>query len=198
MVITAQQATTRLNSEKNLANRFSRKATSPSYAEDKPSKISSDDNDSTNQATVTIHEVPILRPGNNRSHLSVEQRNEIAIRSKAGEKGTKLAKEFGVTSGKVSMLKTGNHTPGKTDEDAVSNEVRTIQDKALSKLMTCLNLMDDDKLSGCNAKDLSSIAVNAARIVEKMSPKDVAPQQTTVIIYSPELRNESTFKTVNV
>jgi hypothetical protein len=64
--------------------------------------------------------------------------------------------------------------------------------------MTTLGLITDDKLSGCSAKDLSVIASNMGRVVEKTLPKAEAPDRLTLIVYSPQVRSENSYASVDV
>lgn len=165
MEISQKQAEERLNNPENLASRFS------------------------------VIEIPIMRPGKNRPNLTPAQREEIAIRSRTGEKQTDLAKEFGITQGNVSHIERGKT---EIDETTVTPAVQSIQDKALNRLMSTLGLLDDDRLSGCNAKDLSVIAGNMAKVVALTTAKEKSDNHTTVIVYSPETRGEHTFRTASV
>lgn len=171
MFLTDEQAKERLNSEKNLANRFS------------------------SNRQVTIEEREILRPGKNRENLKEEVRDEIATRARLGEKGTSLAKEFGVTQGEVSAIKTGK-VP--IDEEKVGKTISEVRDRALDRLMSSLGLLTDDKLSGCSAKDLSVIASNMGRVVEKTFPRSEGSDKINLIIYAPELRQEKSYNVIEV
>jgi hypothetical protein len=64
--------------------------------------------------------------------------------------------------------------------------------------MASLGLLTDDKLTGCSAKDLSTIASNMGRVVEKIQDKVETPDNINFIIYSPELKQERAFKTIEV
>jgi predicted transcriptional regulator len=173
MLLTEEQANERLNSEKNLANRFSR----------------SDEG--------RIEERVINRPGKEQGlgNLSPEAKNEIAIRSRLGESQVALANEFGVTQPTVSYIERGKT---KTDEEKVESAINQVRDKALERLMHSLGLITDDKLSGCSAKDLSTIASNMSRVVEKTIPRAEVDNKINLVIYAPELRQEKSFKTIEI
>jgi hypothetical protein len=173
MILTERQAEERLKSENNLANRFS----------------------SSNQKSVTIKEIPIPKLGREGT-LNRDTRNEIAIRSKLGEKGSDLAQEFNVTNSAVSNLK--NDKVKGVDEILISETMTKVRDKALDRLMMSMGLITDDKLSGCSAKDLSVIASNMGRVVEKTLPKAESHDHVSLIIYTPELKRENQFQVVEI
>ena len=147
---------------------------------------------------VGIIEITKQRPGRNEGvkNLDEEERNQIAIRSRTGETQTSLAHEFNVTTDTVCKIENGK-VKG-IDEERVAREVNDIRDKALQKLMASLNLLSEEKLSKCNARDISTVSANMSRVVEKMMPKENQIQNTQVIIYAPELRQEKYFDVVEV
>lgn len=186
MFLTNEQAEVRLNSEKNLANRFAR-------GNDKkvPEKVTE-----ITQAEVIITEKVIHLPGKNGINLSEEVRTEIATRARLGESQTNLASEFNITQANVSSIERGR-TKG-IDEVKVEETTNRARDLALERLMQSLGLLTEDKLSGCSAKDLSVIASNMGRVVEKINPKTVQADNINFIIYAPELKQERAYETVEI
>lgn len=146
----------------------------------------------------SVIEIPIQRRGKKEGskNLTPSVREEIAVRSRTGESQKSLANEFKTTQANVSNIEIGKT---KVDEPKVSSSVQAIQDKALERLMESLGLLDQDKMSGCNAKDLSVISANLAKVIQQTTPKEESKTNgTTVIIYAPEQRAEHTFKTVQI
>lgn len=175
MLLTEEQAEERLNSENNLANRFGNSSRAPQVLE-KVIKIPGKDKGSSN--------------------LSIEERTEIATRARLGESQGKLAKEFNVTQPNISSIERGK-TKG-IDEEQVEGTINKVRDKALDRLMTSLGFLTDDKLSGCSAKDLATIASNMGRVVEKTMPRAEAPDKINLIIYTPELKSEKSFNVIEI
>lgn len=170
MYLTEEEARARLNSENNLANRF------------RPSS--------------SVTEEVIKSPGKNRANLTEEERTEIATRSRLGEKIKVIAREKGITPQTVTNIKSGK-TQG-IDEEQVESILADVRDVAISRLMASMGLMTDDKMSGCSAKDLSVIAANMGRVVDKTLPKSDQGDTVNLIIYSPEMKQEKSFKSVEV
>jgi transcriptional regulator with XRE-family HTH domain len=187
MLLTEDQAQERLNSSNNLANRFSN---------GKVVEVEESEN-GTESEEIRIQEILLKRPKRTGvAGLSVEQRDEIALRARAGEHQSSLAEEFGISQPNVSYIESGK-TKG-ISEDKVNKQVAAVQDKALQRLMSALNLLDEDKLSGCSAKDLSTIASNMGRVVEKTLPKTPETDRINLVIYAPELKPEKSYKTVEI
>jgi len=80
----------------------------------------------------------------------------------------------------------------------IEQTIVEVKDRALDRLMHTLGLLTDDKLSGCSAKDLSVIASNMGRVVERTSPKEERPDGLTFIIYAPELKQERAYDVVEI
>lgn len=200
MFITEDQARARLESENNLANRFKKpdedcSVLTESILTEKENPENTSSNNSSN-SPIEIRE--IKGPGRNKDSrpYGTKLTTEIAIRAKLGEKQEKLAQEFGTAQSHISSIKNGKVK--SVDEQAVDLVIGEVRDKALDRLMSSLGLLTDDKLSGCSAKDLSAIAANMGRVVEKTNPKSDSPDKINLIIYSPELKNEKSFNIVEI
>jgi hypothetical protein len=81
---------------------------------------------------------------------------------------------------------------------AVNQTTEKIRDLALEKLMSSLGIISDETLSSCSAKDASMVARNLAGVVEKLSPRDQATTQATLVIYAPQQRDERHYQTIDV
>lgn len=201
MLLTNKQANERLNSEKNLALRFKKDNNSSFQNEVKPSSIISEVKPLISEVKpspiISIDERTILSPGKNRINLTESERTEIAIRARSGsESQTQIARAMD-----VNVLTVGNIHHGKVkgiDEEKVEKVINQVKDRALDRLMQSLGLLTDDKLSGCSAKDLSVIASNMGRVVEKIQTKVETPDNINFIIYAPELKQEKSFDVVEI
>lgn len=174
MLLSESEALERLSSPRNLANIFGQKKASD------------------------VIEIPIHRPGRKAGvpNLSPVERNEIAFRSKMGETQTALAQEFGTSQPHVSQIANGKDS--SLDQDAISRRLSEVGDAALDKLVESLGLIDREKLKKETASGLSKIASNLSAVIERTQPKENVAQQTTVIVYTPELRKEASFKVIDV
>jgi hypothetical protein len=177
MFLTEEKARARLSSASNLANRFGK------HAAEKPDNVT---------------EITLNTAGRNKGTqtISQETRDEIALRTKMGEPHREICKDYGIVHQAVTEIAVGRAGKVSKNFDSVLSEVR---DRALERLMSAMGLISDDKLSGCSAKDLSSIAANMSRVVERTIPNGTeSGTQVNVVIYSPEPRQEKYYKTVEI
>jgi hypothetical protein len=149
------------------------------------------------ESEYSITEKVLPLSGKNRINLTEKERTEIALESRLlGTPRSELAQNYNVTTQSITNIKRGKIQG--INESKIEEVTNKIKDKALERLMHSLGLLTDDKLSGCSAKDLSVIASNMGRVVEKISPKNEVPDNINFIIYSPELRQERSFKTIEI
>ena len=75
-----------------------------------------------------------------------------------------------------------------------------VRDIALGKLILAVNSMTDDKFKNADLKELSTVAANLSRVVDKSLPQDSdgSQGQTNIVIYAPQLSDESQFKTMEI
>jgi transcriptional regulator with XRE-family HTH domain len=168
MIISEEEARRRQESPDNLANRFN------------------------------IHHERIEHAGRKpgQKNLPIETKDEIALRSRIGEKQAILANEFNVSQNEISEIERGNIK--SINEAKVERQLGEVRDLALEKVMLSLGLITADKLSGCSAPELAHISNNLGNVVSRTIPN--ANQQTSVnlIVYSPEPRKESSFKVIEI
>jgi transcriptional regulator with XRE-family HTH domain len=149
---------------------------------------------------ITLASLP--RTGRRGPWLPTEKRTEIAIAARTsglsgGPKETQqeIAERFGISRQGVAHIKEG---AGTVDNKAVEQAIESARNKALDRLMASLGLLTDDKLSGCSARDISSIAANMSRVVEKTMPDRDRMGNINLVIYSPELKTEKSFEVVEI
>lgn len=182
----------RLQSPDNLVNRFSRipnKVSAILPSEPLPLQKIEDN--------LTIVEKKVGRP-TGEPLVPKFVRTIMAIEARTGSNQSSIAKEFGVSQPEVSYCKTGKVATNKTTVEAVVSQVR---DAALEKLMRTLHLIDDDKLSGCGAKDLAIIGKNLSGVVNNMrggSSEQTNNQQVNFVIQQTNPKSEAQYETVQV
>jgi len=80
--------------------------------------------------------------------------------------------------------------------DKVRNKIRG---RAQNKLALALKHITEDKLEGSRATDLSTIAANLSKVVDKTTPKSEGPSVTNNIhFYSPQQIGPNNFETIDV
>jgi hypothetical protein len=123
-----------------------------------------------------------------RANLSREAKVNIAVRAKLGEDQATIARDYNTVPEAVSRIK---HGATSVDTVEVEKKLTGIQDTALLKLMSSLNLITDDKLKKLSAKELSSFAANMSRVVKDTLPEQDKNQAVSIHLYAPEIRQES-------
>lgn len=178
MFKTEEQINERLNSSRNLVNRFGKKE----IARVPPQNVE-----------IT----PLKQPGNvEKPKLDPEQKDEIALRARLGERQTSLAKEFGVSQSAIGEIEQGRT---KVNEDLVNGRMDAIQDVAMTKLLESLGYLTPEKMDKCKAVEISSIAANMSKVVGNVRGKDVNQGVNVhVQVFAPEIRHEGNFKTIEV
>lgn len=103
-----------------------------------------------------------------------------------------VARELGLTKNQVISAKHSS-----VIAPAVKAGVDRVRELALDKLMLSLGLMTEEKLDNASLKDLSIVAANMSRVVEKTSPKE-SSENIKLVIYAPTLRSEKSYGEIEV
>lgn len=177
MILSESVALDRLNSEENLVNRFSLTPT---------------------KDNVTV--MPLGRGGKESGFKNFPQytRNLIAVMTRSGQMNqVEAAAAFGTSQQNVSKIENG--LTKSVDEKAVESLLAPIRDVALERLQASLGLITDDKLANCKAIDLSNIASNLSRVVDKTLPRTrEGGTNVQVVVFSPETRREENYRSIEV
>lgn len=199
MILSEEAAKARLGSPNNLANRFGRPVPSESVvpeAAETPNEYSEMAPSSDPRSAVTIEKM--TRPGNPGYRLPVEVKNVIATLSRSGVPQKELAEAFDTTQAEVSQIERGKVK--SVDESIVEKKLFSVRESALDRLTQAVLGITDDKMSNVKATDLSNIAKNLAFVVERTAPRQDLPggSAAQIIIYAPSLRDENSYKVVEV
>jgi DNA-binding CsgD family transcriptional regulator len=173
MQIDAQELERRLNSPKNLVNTVlvpSPAAAGIKVIPQEPRK---------NTPQVTDRETRIL----------------AGALAAQGESCSLVARELGLTEQQVHSAK---YSQKPEIKEPIRNITERVRDLAIEKLMLAMGLMTEEKFDGVPLKDLSLIAANMSRVVEKMSARDAVTNNFQLHIYAPQQRTESHYKTVDI
>ena len=118
----------------------------------------------------------------------------------------RLADSFGgISQPTLSTYGTGQVSRGiksnKSDDmyEYVNGRKTKITKRALNKLNLAMSLMDETKLMGCDAKELSTVAKDMAQIVKHMEPSKQVEEIKEAVqfhFYAPQVRNENHYETV--
>ena len=121
-----------------------------------------------------------------------------------GTPASELERTFGVSRSSITAYKhgaTSTKTYDKPNEKLQTVVERTrekIHSRASHKLLSALKHITEDKLADTKAGELSSIAANMSRVIEKTSPKEQTVNQTNIVFYSPAQIHERNFEVVDI
>ncbi len=158
-----------------------------------------------NLANLAVTHAPMPRRGSGKRGAGLPEFLRDTMANLAEQDDVKqkdVAEAFEVSDAEVSFCRSGR-IGGKepTAERAEKRDERLekIKDVALIKLMASLNLIDDDRLEKCSAKELSAVAGNLSKIVKDHTDASVSgAPQVNVVIYSPEAKTEKNYRVVDV
>lgn len=199
MFLDEETAKSRLNSESNLINRILGISNSNS-------EISDSDSDSEIQRNLNL-EFP------EKSNLVSESKSRVLNKNRSGRlkgipdfdpmtneiAGTlahfdtqkNVARAFGMTQANVGLLENGRERKRDPElNDRIERNLGIVRDKALDRLLSSIDLITEDKLESIGAKDLSTVASNLSRVVEKTLPKrEESRVNSQLIVYAPTILN---------
>lgn len=116
-------------------------------------------------------------------------KNTAATLVALGEKTSIVCAELGLSPKQVYSAKNAVQ---------VQNTLDRVRELALDKTLIALGLMTDDKFANANLKDLSTVAANLSRVVDKMSPRESLSQTVQFIVHSPETKSLGSYRVVDV
>ena len=193
MFLSQEEAERRLNSPENLLNKLAPaesnkgKNDEPRGKQDPTYKPA--DTEKSSETGQLIREFPTIR-GRPSDHE--ERAREAALRLAAKSDRTGAVGYY--ISGNEQIIKRAS--PDSLAFQKAAERLEEVRDIALEKLILAVNNMTEDKFKKADLKDLSTVAVNLGRVVEKASPSESirAGEQTNIVIYAPQLADESRFK----
>lgn len=197
MRISEEQLKQRLGSTKNLAALSERSSFSvPPPPANNPPKNSSTP---AKKPTTITREIGKPRRG---AQLPEPIRDTIgSLAAMKVDTQENIAQAFGINQPMVSQAKTGRvgGRPANVERaEKASERVETIKDTALARLMASLHLLDEEKLAELDAKGLSQVSTNMAKVVSSFNEQTQAGIHTNIVIYAPEMKREEKFKVVEI
>lgn len=104
------------------------------------------------------------------------------------------ADSFGVSQPMARLYEHGMTKGSK----GVAPKVQESHDAAIDAMLSAIKAIPDRIPNVKKATDLSTIAANMARVVEKTTPKELEGKSNVqVIFFSPRIKDESEYETVN-
>jgi hypothetical protein len=148
--------------------------------------------------------LPAKGRGNNKATPD-SLRKLIASDAINGASAASVSDAYGVSESSVSAYKNGatsttTYHEGRGElKDYVDMTRDRIKSKAQNKLLLALKHMTEDKIKEVKPIELSTIAANMSRVVEKMTPRNEGPTvQNNIVFYSPKQISKENYETVDV
>jgi len=182
MFLDPEKAEERLNSPNNLANRL---------AEFRREKKTLEENGNI-----------LINPGRQLPRLPPQVKEELKEKALSGLYTRKeLAEQYGVSPPAITNLKKKAEKEEETKKSSVREAFLTqaLQDIASEKMLLAMGLITEDKLATLKARELAQISSSLASVVSATSPKTGnAGTAINLVVYSPEVRQESSYKMVEI
>lgn len=195
MRIDETEAKRRLSSSRNIAD-LGRKQDSSIRPLDSPS--------SSQETGSNITHEEIIRGRHTGSRNVPEPvRDLMASMVIDGASAASVGRALGVSGDVAERSATGRvgGRPANADRlSKIKERKLDIQDSALVKLMRSLELIDDDKLLECSAKELSGISSNLAKVHSTLEEKSDggAGNNVNIVVFAPQQKREDRYKVVDV
>ena len=129
----------------------------------------------------------------------------VAESSLNGAAARDVADAFNVSESSVSAYKNGAtstttyHEPSPQLKEYVDLTRDKIKSRAQNKLLLALKHMTEDKIKEVKPIELSTIAANMSRVVEKMTPKNEGTTvNNNIVFYSPKQISKENYETIDL
>jgi hypothetical protein len=131
-------------------------------------------------------------------------RRLIANDALDGMPAKEISQAYNVSESSVSAYKNGATSTSSYDKPAtglgefVDAKRDRIKNKAQNKLLLALKHITEDKLKDAKVIELSTIAANMSRVVEKTTPKTESVINNNIVFYSPQQIGKENYEAIDV
>lgn len=137
-------------------------------------------------------------------NLTPEMRKLIAEEALvSGRSQEDIAKEYGVSVDAVRAYKNGATSCATYNQpnEELAPHVAQVRDeiklKAQNALLTAIQSLTDEKISGAKAKDIAGIAKDMSSVLRNIEPQSSGPViNNKVLVYSPRVKEEDDYKVI--
>jgi len=144
--------------------------------------------------------------GRNSAKATPESLRKLIAHDALSGNGTdeEIAEAYGVSQSSVNAYKNGAtstttyHEPAGALKEYVDLTRDKIKNRAQNKLLLALKHMTEEKIAETKPIELSTIAANMSRVVEKMSPKEQTTVNNNIVFYSPKQISKENFETLDL
>lgn len=105
---------------------------------------------------------------------------------------------FGLSQQAISQYANGKHKDTEA-KDLIKKSIASVHEKALDGMLSCLDFIKPKLENVKKATELSSIASNLARVVEKTSPKEAnVTTNVQIVVHQPRSHSEEEYESIAV
>jgi hypothetical protein len=205
MFIKPDVAKTRLDDDENLVSLVIKQSGLDKSSEFPitPEVVDEDDEVSEQAREAIVGTVKPHHPGRTNGSKGVPDEFKVAAGLMAHFDSVRnVASALGLDKMTVNAARNGESSTGKRDENLrskIEEDLTTVRDKALDRLLSSLNLLDDRKIEKASARDISGISANMAKVMAMTLPKEQeVVSRAQLIVYAPTQINESKFEVVEI
>jgi hypothetical protein len=147
-------------------------------------------------------------PGRTKGTLNRTDEDRLAIGELATLVGCNKAAELTGSSNSQAhsyahgFNTSGHRNPNAALGEAVENSIEAVKERAIAKILECMEVISKEKLDVMSPLAASQVAVNLSKVspnLENKVPGGInTTNQATVVIYSPPVSEESRYKTIKV
>jgi hypothetical protein len=120
-----------------------------------------------------------------------EVRKIAATLSGVGEKVVDIAAALNLSPSQV-------HSAIKKFDFPNKNSTERLKELALDKTMIALGLMTQEKFENASLKDLSTVAANLSRVMERCSPREIGNNTVQFIVHAPAQKSLGNYEVIDV
>ncbi len=182
MIVNEEEALARLNSPDNLSNKLLRKF----IQEDEDAREKEEES----QSNISIEKMYKNRIGPRQIPPLIQT---LAVATGRLTTQQAAANAFGMSQENVNYL---THEGKNVNRDKVNSELKKVHDSALDAMMESINLIKPKLENVRKATDLSKIAADMGRVIEKTAPREAGNLGVKIVVFAPNMKVESDYEEV--
>lgn len=117
----------------------------------------------------------------------------LAVETAAVSSERAAAEDFGISHQTVGYYKNGGGDP---DRQRIKDNVKKVHADAIDVMLGSIGVLKEklEKREIKKATDLSKIAADMGRVINRTTPKDVGASNVKVIVFAPNLKSEDQYE----
>lgn len=155
-----------------------------------------------NVANIIVNHKKIHNGGRRDGDKNIEpKKRELAGFLAHFDTAKNIGEALDISPIQVHMLKHGkvsHDRPNGELKEAIEERLGIVRDKALDKLLSTIDVIQEEKISKLKVTSQTRVAKDLASVIEKTSKKNEGAVPVQFNIYAPQIREEKHFDVVEV